>query len=377
MRFVIITHVPHKLSNGRLSAYGPYVREMNIWGKCVDEIEIVAPFQQGFPNAIDLEYDHKKIVFRKIPGFDVLSAAAKIGLLFKLPIIVWNLVKAMRKADHIHLRCPGNIGLIGCFIQMFFPKTPKTAKYAGNWDPKSKQPMSYRLQKWLLNNTFLTRNMAVLVYGEWEGSSANIRPFFTATYKEEEKDALTDRTPGDTLRLLFVGTLSPGKQPLYAIKIAQELHRLGLKCQLEFYGEGSLRSEMEAYITQHHLSAFVRLMGNQHEKTVRGAYKTAHFVLLPSKSEGWPKVVAEAMFWGCVPVATPVSCVPYMMGNGSRGVLLTMDAAFDTEAIVHLFRDSARFRSMSGQAAQWSRQYTLDVFGRSVAQLLQNPVNKA
>ena len=41
--------------------------------------------------------------------------------------------KAMKWADHIHLRCPGNIGLLGCIVQIAFPKKVKTVKYAGNW----------------------------------------------------------------------------------------------------------------------------------------------------------------------------------------------------------------------------------------------------
>jgi len=72
----------------------------------------------------------------------------------------------MVQADYIHLRCPGNMGL-EALVQMLFPNKPKTAKYAGNWNPKSKQPWSYRLQKWILSYTFLTQNMQVLVYGEW------------------------------------------------------------------------------------------------------------------------------------------------------------------------------------------------------------------
>ena len=61
------------------------------------------------------------------------------------------------------------------------PKTPKSAKYAGNWDPKSKKPWSYQLQQWILSNTFLTKNMKVLVYGVWDGQSQNIYPFFKLT----------------------------------------------------------------------------------------------------------------------------------------------------------------------------------------------------
>ena len=37
--------------------------------------------------------------------------------------------------------------------------------------------------------------MQVLVYGEWEGSSKNIKPFFTATYSEMKKEAAANGWP--------------------------------------------------------------------------------------------------------------------------------------------------------------------------------------
>ena len=83
------------------------------------------------------------------------------------------------------------------------PNKPKTAKYAGNWDPKAKQPWSYRLQRWIKSNTFLTRNMQVLVYGEWEGSSKNIKSFFTATYWEIEKEPLQSLSFTNTIRFVL------------------------------------------------------------------------------------------------------------------------------------------------------------------------------
>ena len=44
--------------------------------------------------------------------------------------------------------------------------------------PKSKQPWTYKLQKWILSNTFLTRNMQVLVYGEWESELQKYKTLF-------------------------------------------------------------------------------------------------------------------------------------------------------------------------------------------------------
>jgi hypothetical protein len=34
----------------------------------------------------------------------------------------------------------------------------------------------------------------------------------------------------------------------------------------------------------------------------KGRYENCHFLFLASQSEGWPKVVAEAMWHGCIPL---------------------------------------------------------------------------
>ena len=63
--------------------------------------------------------------------------------------------------------------------------------------------------------------MQVLVYGEWEGSTNNVKSFFTATYSEEEVQKSTSEIRSlsdEVIRFLFVGTLSKGKQPLYVIQ---------------------------------------------------------------------------------------------------------------------------------------------------------------
>ena len=48
-------------------------------------------------------------------------------------------------------------------------------------------------------------------------------------------------------------------------------------------------------------------------------------------SEGWPKVIAEGMFWGCLPIATRVSCVPNMLNNGKRGIILELTLQEDVK----------------------------------------------
>lgn len=370
MNFVIITHVPHIHEQNQCFAYAPYVREMNIWTKNLDKVTIVAPESKIKKTAIDIPYEHKNIEFVAVNSFDVLDLKSIFSTIFKTPEICWKIFSAMQKADHIHLRCPGNMGLLASIIQILFPKKIKTAKYAGNWDSKSKQPLSYKLQKWILSNTFLTRNMEVLVYGKWEGCSKNIKPLFTATYNEVDKLPTVPRNLQEKIRFVFVGTLVSGKNPLYAIQIVKALHKRGYDVALALYGEGTERKKLEEYIVQNNLQDVISLEGNQIQKEVKKAYEQSHFVLLPSESEGWPKAVAEGMFWGCVPLATPVSCVPYMLDFGNRGILLEIDLENDVSQIEFLLRNETDYQIKSQKASDWSRKYTLDVFEEEIKKLL-------
>jgi hypothetical protein len=101
-------------------------------------------------------------------------------------------------------RCPGNIGLMYC--SDFFPI--KTAKYAGNWDPKSKT-LTYILQQKKYLAILFNKNMQVLIYGGWNGQTKTVNPF-TASYYEEEKKPLKVKSL-DSKVLHFVGTLVKGK----------------------------------------------------------------------------------------------------------------------------------------------------------------------
>ena len=370
MTFVIITHVPHIQTENSYFAYAPYVQEMNIWIKPADKVIVVAPKTNIAPTAIDLAYDHQNIEFVPIARFDLLSAKAIFLALVKLPKIGWRIYRSMKRADHIHLRCPGNVGLLGALVQILFPHKIKTVKYAGNWDPKSKQPWSYRLQKWIVSTPFLSKNIQVLVYGEWEGMTKNVKPFFTATYKEEEIVPPLSKHLEGAIAFVFVGGLVKGKNPLYAVHLVEALFKKGQAVTLSLYGEGPERKRIEQYLVENNLEKIISLKGNQTKETLKRVYQSSHFVLLPSDSEGWPKALAEGMFWGCVPIATSVSCVPFMLDYGKRGVLLTRILLNDSMQLIDLIENRTAYNEKQAKALNWSRTYTLNLFEKGIRALV-------
>jgi glycosyltransferase involved in cell wall biosynthesis len=124
------------------------------------------------------------------------------------------------------------------------------------------------------------------------------------------------------------------------------------------------------YVNQNNLEKIISLKGNQTQEMVKKAYGNSHFVILPSESEGWPKAIAEGMFWGCVPVATKVSCVPFMLDYGNRGVLLEMNLEKDVNQLEVLLQNETNYQIKSEKASDWSRKYTLDGFEDEIKKLL-------
>lgn len=371
MTFVIVTHVVHKHFHGHFFAYGPYVREINLWLKHVKEVIIVAPIDDTeVPGHIDIEYNHNNITFLKIPQFDILSLKTIVRTVLLLPMIVIPVVRGMIQADHIHIRCPGNAGLIGCIVQIIFPFKRKTAKYAGNWDWRIQQPWSYRLQQKILRNTVLTRNMTALVYGDWPDKTRNIKPFFTASYSNKDQIPVSKRPLLDGLNLAYVGTLNKNKSPLTSLEVLRVLSSMGIKAYLTFCGEGPQRAILEQKISEYGLQEKARLLGNVDAETVKGILKQSHFLIFISRSEGWPKCVSEAMWWGCIPVTTPVSCVPWMLDKGARGELISGEVTGIISLIEGYIYDQNRFNIKSKKAMDWSRVYTLEKFESEIKKLV-------
>ncbi|PKP29013.1 MAG: glycosyl transferase [Bacteroidetes bacterium HGW-Bacteroidetes-18] len=425
MNVLVVTSAPLIQIHDKTYAYAPYVDEMKVWGNyaslsfaCVIWKEPRGLLVSTVPFNIEKVYS--------LQDFNIKSKRYFFKAVYKSLFNAVVLLKAMKQADHIHLRCPGNMGLLGCFVQIAFPGKPKTAKYAGNWDPKAKQPWSYRLQKWLLGNTFLTKNMKVLVYGEWPDQTKNIVPFFTASYSEKEidnnychaeanpersrrvaihnldqnprieasltqhndgkeqqiaasptiiglSDNLSKRAPrndGGKIKFFFVGALTKGKQPLLSVSVIQKLKEKGHQVQLDIYGEGTERLTLKQYIEANDLMHQVILHGNCDRETIKKAYQSTHFLLFISQSEGWPKAVAEAMFWGCLPITSKISCIPFMLANGERGALVNPNTNEIVAVIENYLQHPETYKQQAMKAIQWSRQFTMERFEKEIGKIM-------
>lgn len=160
-----------------------------------------------------------------------------------------------------------------------------------------------------------------------------------------------------------------GKRPLLAIQILEVLHKQGKSVRLDIYGDGVLKDGLQDYIKNNRLENMV-FTRKPIKEVIKTTLKRAHFSILPSKSEGWPKAIAEAMFFGVIPMATSVSCVPYMLDYGNRGILIDANLNKAVIKLMNALESVDTLELMSKMAANWSQNYTLEVFDTEIRKLL-------
>ena len=369
MKFLVVSNAPLLIKEGGYYSYAPYVREMEIWFQNVEEIGFCCPTSLFGRDLLLAPFRKRALRIFSVPEL----SARDIFRPWRILMTLFNIYQSMRWADHIHLRCPGNMGLLGSIVQIGFPGKSKTAKYAGNWDPEMRKVKTYNWQRSILSNEYLSKNISVLVYGEWPRQSRNIKPFFTASYSKSEIVDTPIRNLNDKIHCLYCGFLLEEKRPLRSIQAIERLCKTGYDIELVLLGDGPERKQLDSYIKESGLASIVHLKGNVPASEVKSYMQQSHFLTFYGHdSEGWPKVVAEAMFWGCVPLVRSVSCTRYMLGNGERGTIVEDSVESMAGAIAKYIKGPVYYKRTADKAMEWSRQYTLERFEEEIDKLIKN-----
>jgi glycosyltransferase involved in cell wall biosynthesis len=88
-------------------------------------------------------------------------------------------------------------------------------------------------------------------------------------------------------------------------------------------GAGPLRGHMERMARAAGISDSVRFLGMIPHKEIARWMNAAHCLCLPSRSEGMPNVVLEALASGLPVVATDVGEAPFLVKDGENGFVVS------------------------------------------------------
>ncbi|HZN11614.1 MAG TPA: glycosyltransferase, partial [Blastocatellia bacterium] len=368
---VIVSHVTHYWDGTRLSAFGPYAREIDVWADLFREVVIAAPSGSGAAPGDYLPFTRPNIRLcgqRETGGPGLKSKTLQ---LLSLPWLVAGLARAMWRAEAIHVRCPGNLGLLGAALAPLFSRR-LVAKYAGQWCGYPGEPRSVRLQRFLLRSAWWRG--PVTVYGHWPDQPANVTPFFTSILTAEQmaraRASAGRERPGGPLRVIFVGRLSAGKNVDVLISAVSNLKGEGAELKCVIVGGGPDHRALEAKVKELGLEETVEFTGSVSFERVLDYYEQSHVLVLASESEGWPKAIAEGMAFGLVCIGSDRGLVPQMLGEGRGLVVPPGDVRALTEALRGLAASPEAYRGARAEAAAWAQQYSLEGLREAIGNLL-------
>ncbi|WP_432984402.1 glycosyltransferase family 4 protein [Dactylosporangium sp. CA-233914] len=194
----------------------------------------------------------------------------------------------------------------------------------------------------------------------------------TAAYSsiQLDEDAFADRPRKDTgaarvsLRLVTVGSLEqPYKGVDTLIEALPLLVDAGLEASLVHVGDGRCRADLERLVRERRLGGRVCFAGAVPPGApVRLFLDDADLFVLPSRTEGLPRALIEAMARGLPAVATNVGGVPELLG-GAR-LVPPGDPVALACAISALAADPAAMAAASARNLARARNYSAETLAR-------------
>ena len=318
----IISHTEHYvLVDGSLVGLGSTVTEINQLLTVFDSITHVAMLHDQVAPLSALPYASDKIRFIALPAVGGKTLSDKMAIVFQAPKIIATVRKALKDSDYFQFRAPTGIGFFVIPYLILFNSKKGWFKYAGNWK-QDQAPLAYRFQKWLLEH----QSRPVTINGFWEDQPKQCLSFENPCLTDEEiqvgQSIIASKTLQFPIELCFVGRLEAAKGVDLIIEAlarldAQSFQKIGV---IHLVGEGWRRADYEKQVKERALP--VVFHGYLSRAEVQEIYKKSHAILLPSASEGFPKVIAEAMNYGCIPIVSNVSSIGHYISDSENGYLM-------------------------------------------------------
>ena len=323
MKLAIISHTEHyKTKTGQLVGWSPTVNEINHLAPYFDSIVHIAMFHDNEAPLSASPYTSKNIQFVNLPALGGKSLGSKLKVVWNIPKVIRIVRKELKTVDAFQLRTPTGIGVFLIPYVTLFSSKEGWFKYAGNWN-QSNPPLGYRLQRWFLKH----QSRTVTINGKWNPQPQHCltfeNPCLTVTDIEVGQHITKNKPLPEQINFCYVGRLETPKGVGRIIKAFSNLppHEKRRVGKVDLVGDGAERKQFEALVVNTGID--FRFHGFLNKKSVFEIYKASHFFLMPTTaSEGFPKVIAEASNFGCIPIVSGVSAISQYVIHKENGYII-------------------------------------------------------
>lgn len=160
------------------------------------------------------------------------------------------------------------------------------------------------------------------------------------------------------IALVSVGQLKEKKGLRHLVSAAAILREQGLRIECRIVGDGPLREDLNAQVSERSLGDQVMLVGARPHPEVVNLYRQSHIFVLPcvvaddGDRDGIPNAILEAMASGLAVVSTPVSGIPEVVRDGETGLLVPPGDADALAGAIRRLIEDADLRRRLGDAGR-------------------------
>ncbi|MBE3099964.1 MAG: glycosyltransferase family 4 protein [Planctomycetes bacterium] len=366
-------------TNGQtFDTYGPYARMVLALARHFDRVTVFAPTtdQATYFSGVPLDAPNLRVVplpfFLTFPG--AMRRAHRILGAFRRHAADLDVVIARNTAPLADMlwRLTRRRGAV--FIYHFasdpFETIARSPKYRGpcRWFARTAYGVHFAIQKRIMRRGYSFVSGQAL-YERLRHITPCMEPLMESTLAEEDYHLRQDSCTGDAVKLLYVGRLHAGKGLPELLVATARLRERGCNVAVDLVGEGALGQPLAAQAAGLGLAGQVcfrgpALMGPE----LNAHYNGADVFVLPSASEGAPRVVLEALGHSLPVVATEVGNIPHLLGGGTRGALVPPgDPAALADGIERIIRDGKFRQQCIRDGYAFARQHSLEAMVAAMA----------
>lgn len=377
MRLAVISHKICWRSHESPTGYatdGGFPLQMEAISELFSSTEVVVPcHEEGEMEGLS-DLNGRRMAVRP------LSIPAGSGLWRKIDMFRWTILngpsiwRAVREADAVHAPIPGDVGTIGMLFALLLRK-PLFVRHCGNW--LAPRTTAEKIWKWSMERLAGGRNVMMATGGSEESPSSSnpsVSWIFSTSLSDRQLADATPRTlpKGPGPRLLIACRQEAKKGTDVVLLALKEISSEFEGATLDVIGGGSMLEKYRKLAERLGVAEKVVFHGRVEQSKVMELMKDAHLFCYPTTaSEGFPKVVLEAIASGLPVVTTNVSVLPNLVGRGCGVILEEVKPEVLATAVRDIIRNPDVYHSMSQKAIETAREYSLERWRDSIGHTLR------
>ena len=302
--------------NRSIYIFEPVFREINFLLKHFKRIDWIGYKSNKLGKMLQIDQTPSNLRIFPLYPSGGQTIIEKLKVIFFFPYYFIKILILILQVDIIFSRGPSIPALITILFSYIFPHKIFFHKYAGDWQIQS-STFSYRIQQFLLS---FGPPGIIIVAKRNSNNPPNISSWINPCLTREElisnKKIGLQKNFNFFFSFCFVGRLEDSKGATELLKAINKLDSKHKIKEIHFAGENLLSKKHKFDNINNNIELVFH--GHLHRDSLNKIYAKSHFIILPSESEGFPKVLAEASSFGCIPIIPQIPSIKEYISNDKK-----------------------------------------------------------